>query len=41
MSVTSHLKRRRSHQRRYMRSSISAQSWLSVPPAPELMVRIA
>jgi hypothetical protein len=25
---------RRSHQRVYMRSSISAQSWLSVPPAP-------
>ena len=28
------LKRLRSAQRRYMRSSISAQSWLSVPPAP-------
>ena len=37
----SHLKPRRSHQRRYMRSSISAQSWLSVPPAPALMVRMA
>ena len=28
------LKPRASAQRRYMRSSISAQSWLSVPPAP-------
>ena len=37
----SRLKPRRSHQRRYMRSSISAQSWLSVPPAPALIVRIA
>ena len=28
------LKRLRSAQRRYIRRSISAQSWLSVPPAP-------
>ncbi len=41
MSVMSRLKPRRSHQRKYMRSSISAQSWLSVPPAPALMVRMA
>src|SRR5687768_11304802 len=26
---------------RYIRASISAQSWLSVPPAPELICRIA
>ena len=31
----------RSAQRRYMRSSISAQSWLSVPPAPGWMVTMA
>src|SRR5262245_58155311 len=40
-SVTSVLKPRAPHQRRYMRSSISAQSWLSVPPAPALIVRMA
>ena len=34
-------KPRRSAQRRYMRSSISAQSWLSVPPAPGWIVRKA
>ena len=33
-SSTSMSKPRRSAQRRYMRSSISAQSWASVPPAP-------
>ena len=33
-SVTSVLKPSRSAHRRYMRNSISAQSWLSVPPAP-------
>ena len=31
----------RSAQRRYMRRSISAQSWLSVPPAPGWMVMMA
>ena len=31
----------RSAQRKYMRRSISAQSWLSVPPAPGWMVTIA
>ncbi len=31
----------RSAHRRYMRSSISAQSWLSVPPAPGWMVTMA
>jgi hypothetical protein len=33
-STTSALKPARSHQRRYMRMSIWAQSWDSVPPAP-------
>ena len=33
-STTSRLKPRRSNHRRYMRSSISAQSCDSVPPAP-------
>ena len=40
-SVISTLKPRRSAQRRYMRSSISAQSWESVPPAPALTVTTA
>ena len=31
----------RSHQRRYIRSSISAQSLASVPPAPGLMLTMA
>src|SRR6185295_13343797 len=35
------LKPRRSDQRRYIRSSISAQSWDSVPPAPGWMATIA
>ncbi len=35
------LKPRRSHQRMYMRRSISAQSFASVPPAPGLMWMIA
>src|SRR6187401_2211152 len=37
MSITSRLKPRRSVQRTYMRSSISAQSCDSVPPAPGWM----
>ena len=41
MSSTSASKPSRSAQRVYMRSSISAQSWLSVPPAPALIVAIA
>ena len=40
-SFISTLKPRRSAQRRYIRSSISAQSWESVPPAPALMVTTA
>ena len=40
-SITSRLKPRRSVQRRYMRSSISAQSCDSVPPAPGWIVTIA
>ncbi len=40
-SMISRLKPRRSAQRRYMRSSISAQSCDSVPPAPGLMVTMA
>ena len=39
--MTSRLKPRRSVQRRYMRSSISAQSCDSVPPAPGWMVTMA
>ena len=39
--MTSRLKPRRSIQRRYMRSSISAQSCDSVPPAPGWIVTIA
>ena len=39
-SVTSTLKPRRSQNRWYMRKSISAQSWLSVPPAPALIDRM-
>ena len=39
--MTSRLKPRRSVQRRYMRSSISAQSCDSVPPAPGWIVTIA
>jgi len=34
-------KPRRSHQRRYMRSSMAAQSCASVPPSPVLMVKSA
>ena len=41
MSSTSASKPSRSAHRVYMRSSISAQSWLSVPPAPALIVAIA
>src|SRR3954470_13632555 len=41
MSISSRLKPRRSVQRMYMRSSISAQSCDSVPPAPGWMVIIA
>ena len=40
-SMTSRLKPRRSVQRRYMRSSISAQSCDSVPPAPGWIVTMA
>ena len=40
-SFISTLKPRRSAQRRYMRSSISAQSWESVPPAPAFTVTTA
>ena len=40
-SFSSTLKPRFSAQRRYMRSSISAQSWLSVPPAPGWMLTMA
>jgi len=40
-SVTTVGKPSRSAQRRYMRRSISAQSWLSVPPAPGWMVTMA
>ena len=40
-STTSALKPARSAQRRYMRMSIWAQSWDSVPPAPGWMDRIA
>ena len=41
MSSTSASNPSRSAHRVYMRSSISAQSWLSVPPAPALIVAIA
>ncbi len=41
ISLISVLKPCRSAQRRYMRISISAQSWLSVPPAPGCTVTIA
>ena len=41
MSTTSVLKPCCSPQRRYMRSSICAQSWASVPPAPAWMSRNA
>src|SRR4051794_4279042 len=40
-SFISTAKPRRSAQRRYMRSRISAQSWESVPPAPALIVTTA
>ena len=40
-SMISALKPRRSHQRRYMRSSISAQSCDSVPPAPAWIATMA
>ena len=40
-STTSRLKPRRSNHRRYMRSSISAQSCDSVPPAPGWMATMA
>src|SRR5215469_6523650 len=40
-SITSHLKPCAAHQRRYMRSSICAQSCASVPPAPAWMSRKA
>ena len=36
-SISSVFQPRDSHQRRYMRSSISAQSCASVPPAPAWM----
>jgi hypothetical protein len=36
-SISSVFQPRDSHQRRYMRSRISAQSWASVPPAPAWM----
>ena len=41
MSSTSASNPSRSAHRVYMRRSISAQSWLSVPPAPALIVAIA
>ena len=41
VSVTTALKPSRSAQRRYMRSSISVQSWASVPPAPACRTTIA
>src|SRR5579864_2032371 len=40
-SITSQLKPCAAPQRRYMRSSICAQSWASVPPAPAWMSRNA
>ena len=40
-SSSSTLKPRRSAQRISMRSTISAQSWASVPPAPALTVTSA
>jgi hypothetical protein len=40
-SAISTSKPRRSAQRRYIRSSISAQSWESVPPAPDRTVTTA
>jgi hypothetical protein len=40
-SLISTEKPRDSAQRKYMRSSISAQSWESVPPAPERIVTTA
>ena len=40
-SSSSTLKPRRSAQRICMRSTISAQSWASVPPAPALTVTSA
>ena len=39
ISIVSTLNFRRSAQRVYMRSSIEAQSWLSVPPAPAWISR--
>ena len=40
-SITRTEKPLRSPQRWYMRSSISAQSWLSTPPAPALIESMA
>ena len=40
-SFRSAFRPRRSAQRRYMRRSISAQSWASVPPSPALIVTTA